>query len=431
MPNVSGDVPGEVAESNMSQHAYSVHGSVVHQEEHVAEIKQYSDNSDGSIGSSIIPDSEVQGGEPSNILYASQEAMALAAPVASSDDTGKTLEAANVGVERNVMAENVIPGSSSLGSDRNGNISQHNSDSEFSIVIKDKGGEATPPERLLPVEMPVDVRIHDPPPPLVHSENIVKNTTVNSTSVVGYEELRSIDENGGDDAAVLRSKDNSNKIPTITAGKEVAVGDGGEVLLFDTQENVNVSDLQGRDIDRQWGDKNSTATSHSVVRDHQSLLKLQLMEDLPLRRTMNETPNQKNEQQHDESEEQRTAAANAVNQYTRLDNNNVFNSPPGMDTDTLKRNLSTPSAQHWSKLRTCRDTPVFSEYKIRMMSKVAMPDPALNVLSPYTKVLIPIMEKIRNIEINSRLHELYNEKMQDCNQFYSTVSYGDIYLTHI
>ncbi len=414
MLNVSGNVAREVVEANATMPAHSLHGSVVHQEQHVAESKQYSDSGGGS----IIP--EVPAGEFYNIVRG-----ALQETEASSGDTGKTLDAAKADADRNLMAENVVPGSSSLGSYENGNASQHNT-SELPIDIEDRGG-ATPPDPPTLVESSESVGIHDPPlPPLIYHEKIVNNNvTVNNIISVGNEQLHSVDEIGGD-AAVFRSTDNTKK---TTTGKEAAIEDGGDVFLVKVDGNINVADVQGRKVDGQMGDYDRIVTSDSVVdNDHQNVVfdTYRLSEEATLNRTTTETP--KHEQQHNESELKRTASA-LKNQYI-LDNNNHVNPLPQEVTGTLKGNLSAYLSQHESKLHTCSNAPGFSEYKTRIMSKVSISDPAMNAVSPYTKALLPVMEKVRNLEVSCRLHELHSERMQDCNQLHSNVS-GHIIIIYI
>ncbi len=421
MLNVSGNVAHEVVAANATMPAHSLHGSVVHQEQHVAESKQYSDSG----GDLIIP--EVPAGESFNIVRgASQETEA------SSGDTGKTLDAAKAGADRNLMAENVVPGSSSLGSYDNGNASQHNT-SELSIDIEDRGG-ATPPNPPTRVESSESVEIHDPPlPPLIHHEKIVNNNvTVNNNISVGNEELHSVHEIGGD-TAVFRSTDNTKR---TTTRKEAAIEDGGDVFLVKVDGNVIVADVQGREVDGQMGDNDRIATSDSVVDDdHQNVVFdiCRLSEEATLNRTTTETPKEQHEQQHDEPELKRTANA-LKNQYI-LDNNNHVNPSPQEVTGTLKGNLegnlNAYLSQHESKLHTCSNAPGFSEYKTRMMSKVNISDPAMNAVSPYTKALLPVIEKVRNLEVNCRLHELHSEMMQDCNQFHSNVSGHIIIIIYI
>ncbi len=415
MLNVSGNVPREVEPSNMTMPVHRLHGPDVHQEQHVAaEGKQYSGNSGGGGGGgSIIPGPEVPAGEPSNIVYNALQEAAVA-----SGDTGKALETASAGPERNVMAEKVVPGSSSLGSDQNGNALQH-STSELSTAIEDRGG-ATPPEPPLLVESSASFGILDPPPSLVDLKKIVKNLTVHHISVEDNETLHSIDEHDGD-AAVFRSTEENSKNLTTNAGKEVEVEGGGDVFVVDVVGNVNnVADVQGREVNAQRGDNNSTSTSHSAVHDHQNIVlgPTRYPEESTPRR-VNETPNQQHEQQHIESELNR-AATGALSKYI-LHNNHV-NPLPREVVDTVDGNLSTFWSEQWSTLQACSNALGFSEYKNRTMSKVTLPNPVSHTVSPYTQALIPIMEKMRNLEINSRLHELYSETMQDCNQFHLNVS---------
>ncbi len=434
MLNVSVNVQRELeATSSTTNLINYIHGPDVHQEQRVvvaaAEGKQYSDNSGGLIlntpGPEVVPAGEQQ---PSNIVHTALQEAAVA-----SGDTGKALETASAGAESNVMTEKVVvvqgSHSSSLGSVQNDNTLQH-STSELSTVIEDRGG-ATPPERPLLVEPSASLEIHDPPPSLVDLKKIDnKNGAVcnNSSVKEDNEKLHLIDDEFGGDAAVFRSTEANSKNLTTAPGKEVAVeGTDDAYVVEEVVGNVsNVADVQGRKVNaaaQKGEDNNSTTTSYSAVDDgHQNIVlgsSTQFPEEsMPPRRVI-ETPNQQHEQLHIESELNR-AATGALNQYI-LHNNNL-NPLPHEVLDTLDSKLSTFWSEKWLKLQACNNALGFSEYKNRMMSKVILPNPVAHAVSPYTKALTPVIEKIRNLEINDRLHEKYSEMMQDCNQLHLNVS---------
>ncbi len=241
------------------------------------------------------------------------------------------------------------------------------------------------------------------------------------------EDLHTIDEIGGD-VTVFKPKDNTKN---TTTGKEATVKDGGEMVLAKVDGKVTITDVQDREVDGQMGDYDRTVTSdHVGDYEHQNVAfdTYRYSEEATQNRTATKTRKHQHEQEHCESELKR-AVNDLENEYI-LDNNNLVNPLPQDVADTLKDSLNVYLSQHEPKLHTCSKTLDFIEFKTRMMSNITTFNPVSILVNPYTKSLLPVLEKIRHVEVNCKIYEMYSEIVQDCSQLHSNVSIIFIIYTH-